>query len=269
MSERDVSRHSPTTRFSARVADYVRYRPRYPHAVLDALIAETGLTPDSVIADIGSGTGFSAEMFLAHGNEVYGVEPNADMRHAGEQVLAAWPRFHSIAATAEETTLPAQSMDYVLCGQSLHWFDLARARIEFARILKPGGWLAVLWNTRAVDATDFMREYEALVLEYTTDFKQIFHGNVSPQEIAGLFAAGVHVRRAFAHAQRFDFAGLLGRTTSSSYMPRAGDDRYPAMESALRALFARYAAGEHVEYHYSAELIFGHIAEVASHGGQP
>src|SRR5256885_14956287 len=95
----------PTHRFSNRVADYVNYRPRYPHRVVEFARDICGLHPDDVVADIGSGTGFLAEIFLANGNVVYGVEPNGEMREAGERLLAGYEGFHSVDATAEATML--------------------------------------------------------------------------------------------------------------------------------------------------------------------
>ncbi|HEX8116661.1 MAG TPA: methyltransferase domain-containing protein, partial [Pyrinomonadaceae bacterium] len=75
--------NDPTARFSTRVADYIKYRPGYPPAVLRLLERECGLGPDSVVADVGSGTGLLSELFLKNGNRVYGVEPNREMREAG------------------------------------------------------------------------------------------------------------------------------------------------------------------------------------------
>src|SRR6516162_3929547 len=78
----------PTRRFSSRVEDYVKYRPGYPEAVLEILKAHCGLAPAWVVADIGSGTGLLTELFLRHGNPVLAVEPNPEMRAAGERRLA-------------------------------------------------------------------------------------------------------------------------------------------------------------------------------------
>src|ERR1035441_10005051 len=83
----------PTQRFSSRVADYVRYRPSYPEAILSWLADQCGLTPHSQIADIGSGTGILSSLFLRLGCQVDGVEPNADMRSAGERLLGGEPGF--------------------------------------------------------------------------------------------------------------------------------------------------------------------------------
>jgi SAM-dependent methyltransferase len=102
-----MSSPQSTVRFSDRVADYVRYRPGYPPETLDLLRDAVGLTTQSVVADIGSGTGISTELLLRSGAEVYGVEPNDPMRAAAEAQLAANPRFHSVRGTAEATTLAA------------------------------------------------------------------------------------------------------------------------------------------------------------------
>src|SRR5579859_1146028 len=94
-----------TKRFSSRVENYIKYRPGYPNAVIDSLTTKCGLTIDSIVADIGSGTGILTEFFLKHGNRVFGVEPNRDMREAAERLLANYPRFTSLSGTAEATTL--------------------------------------------------------------------------------------------------------------------------------------------------------------------
>ena len=163
---------SPTVRFSTRVENYVRYRPGYPDAVLAWLRAECDLTPAAVVADIGSGTGKLAELFLRNGNRVFGVEPNREMREAGEGMLAGFPNFVSVDGAAEATTLPAASVDFVTAGQAFHWFDRQTARREFARILKPGGWVVLVWNERRSDSP-FLRDYEALLREFASEYEQV------------------------------------------------------------------------------------------------
>ena len=162
-----------TNRFSARVDNYIRYRPGYPPQVLETLRKECGLTPIDVIADIASGTGIWTRMLVENGNPVYAVEPNLDMREAGERLLAGFPKLSSVDGTAEATTLPDASVDFVTAAQAAHWFDRMRARQEFSRILRPGGWLVLLWNEREVDTTPFLRDYEQLLLTYGTDYQQV------------------------------------------------------------------------------------------------
>ena len=169
---------NPTTRFSSRVDDYVKYRPGYPGAILDFLRHECGLTRDSIIADVGSGTGKLTELFLKNGNQVFGIEPNQEMREAGERLLKPYPNFRSLAATAEATTLQNQSVDIITAGQAFHWFNRETTRQEFLRILKPGGWVALIWNDRHTTASPFLEAYEELLQKFSTDYRAVDHKNV-------------------------------------------------------------------------------------------
>src|SRR6185437_15570315 len=151
---------APTERFSSRVENYVRFRPSYPKEVIDVLRKECGFAPNSVVADIASGTGLFTRLLLENGNSVFGVEPNAEMRKAGDEFLTRYPKFTSIAGSAESTTLGESTMDFVTAAQAAHWFDRDLARQEFVRILKPEGWCVLVWNSRRVDSSNFQREYE-------------------------------------------------------------------------------------------------------------
>ncbi|HEY6904092.1 MAG TPA: class I SAM-dependent methyltransferase [Candidatus Acidoferrales bacterium] len=248
-----------TQRFSNRVEDYVRYRPGYPSAILAVLRDECGLTPESVVVDVGSGTGLLTQLFLENGNVVYGVEPNAAMREAGEQFLEKYRYFSSVAATAEATTLPDASADFVVAGQAFHWFDRAAARREFVRILKPGGWVALLWNERDVDATPFMFEYELLLRCYGTDYTTVQH---TYSEQAGLdkFYAPSPIRtREFENRQHVDFEGLKGRLMSASYAPALGDPKHEPMITDLGGLFAKHQIEGRVTILYRTRIYWGHL----------
>ena len=120
MTPHPDSAADPTRRFSNRVEHYIRYRPSYPPAVIDCLEREFGLTAAYVVADVGSGTGILTELLLRHGNTVFGIEPNADMRAAAERLLREYPAFRSIAGVAERTTLPTASVDWITAGQAFH-----------------------------------------------------------------------------------------------------------------------------------------------------
>lgn len=250
-----------TRRFSDRVENYVLYRPSYPEGVLRVLTHETGLTRESVIADIGSGTGISSELFLRHGNTVFAVEPNDEMRHAGERLLAGYPQFRSLAARAEATTLPDSSVDYVTAGQAFHWFDPELARVEFARILRDAGWVVLLWNARRIDTTPFLRAYEALIERYGTDYRQVRHANIDVTRLSVLFGGELgetfQLRRLY-NEQRFDFDGLRGRLLSSSYTPNAGSPSYAPMLRDLQKIFDEYAEDGRVALEYDTEIYFGH-----------
>lgn len=247
-----VSMTDPTNRFTDRVQNYVRYRPGYPPAVVSWLTAECGLTADAVVADIGSGTGLLAKLFLENGNRVFGVEPNQAMREAGEELLRPFVRFVSVAARAEMTTLPPASVDFVTAGQAFHWFDYAVVAQEFRRIVRPGGWVVLIWNERLVDATPFLADYERLLLTYGTDYAQVDHRRVRPDLLRQLF--GEDMRRAqFENQQVFDYAALEGRLLSSSYAPLAGQPGYAPMLTELRALFDAHQVDGHVVFLYRTE----------------
>jgi SAM-dependent methyltransferase len=189
----------PTQRFSSRVGNYVRYRPGYPSAVVDLLRKECGLT---------SGTGIFTRMLLENGNRVYGIEPNAEMRKAGEEFLGAYSRFTSVEGAAEATTLADGGVDLVTAAQAAHWFDREKARREFIRICRRGGWTVLLWNERPTQSTPFLRGYEQLLLAYGTET---------------FFAPSPFQVRTFEYQQAFDYPALEGRLLSSSYTPQADD----------------------------------------------
>lgn len=254
MSE-GVKQADPTKRFSNRVENYLRFRPNYPKQILDFLKVDCRLTADSIVADIGSGTGFLAELFLANGNRVSGIEPNKEMREAGERLLKPYPLFTSIAATAEETTLPANSVDFVTAGQAFHWFDRARCRKEFGRILRPGGWVVLVWNDRHTDTTPFLRDYEQLLLTCSTDYAQVNHKNVDAAVLHDFFQSDP-TERSVPNFQHFDFPSLTGRLLSSSYVPAAGEPGYDKMLVELKKLFDSHQLDGRVMFEYDTRMFY-------------
>ena len=245
-----------TSRFSDRVENYVRYRPGYPPEVVQALKAECGLAPSHVVADIASGTGIWTRMLLQNGNSVFGVEPNAEMREAGERLLAGFPRFTSIVGTAEATTLADQSVDFVTAAQAAHWFNRERAKREFARILKLGGWLVLLWNERLTDSTKFLRDYEQLLLTYGTDYQDVRHERTT-EAVNKFFDPAPFQERAFEMHQEFDYAGVEGRLLSSSYAPGPEHPQHSSMLRELRRIFDACAVEGRVAFEYKTRLYFG------------
>jgi SAM-dependent methyltransferase len=248
------------TRFSSRVANYIKYRPGYPPAVVETLRAECGLSPESVIADVGAGTGLLAREFLALGCRVYGVEPNAEMRSAGQRLLAEFPTYSAHDGTAEATGLPAASVDFVTAGQAFHWFDPPKARQEFRRILRPAGWVVLVWNSRRLDTTPFLRDYEAMLRAHGTDYGQVAQRYVEedPGSIPGFFNGAYRVA-AFDNQQVFDYAGLEGRLLSSSYAPEPGHPDHLPMLAELRRIFDRHQQGGVVIFEYDTRMYYGRL----------
>jgi ubiquinone/menaquinone biosynthesis C-methylase UbiE len=249
----------PTLRFSTRVGNYIRFRPGYPPAVLDLLRAECGLTPATPVADIASGTGIFTRMLLDNGNQVFAVEPNQEMRQAAERLLASYPKFVSVNAAAEATTLPDGSVELVTAAQAAHWFDHARARREFARILKLGGWTVLLWNERRTDATPFLRAYEQLLVRYGTDYQQVRHEHTT-DTIDGFFQPASCRKKVFAMTQEFDYVSLAGRLLSSSYTPLPGHPNHRPMLDELRRIFEAHASDGKVPMSYHTRVYYGQLA---------
>ena len=249
-----------TTRFSTRVSDYVKYRPGYPPGLLGLLESECGLGPASEVADVGSGTGLLSELFLRAGNRVYGVEPNREMREAGEQMLAAYPNFVSVDGRAEATTLADACVDFVVAGQAFHWFNPASARQEFLRILRPDGWVVLAWNDRRTQGTPFLEDYERLLMDYGTDYREVSAKYMEETSLSTLYG-GAEVRHAtFDNEQVFDFEGLRGRLASSSYAPQPGHPKHEPMMRELEAVFHRHERGGRVVVGYDTKVFYGRLA---------
>lgn len=248
-----------TTRFSNRVSDYIKYRPDYPQQLMQGIRTVAQVNPSTVVADIGSGTGISSDMFLREGCSVLGIEPNQEMRAAADSRFQNEPRFRSIAATAETTTLESQSVDIVIAGQAFHWFDAETARREFARILRPKGCIALFWNTRRTDSSPFMTDYEHLLNTFGTDYKQVRHEQIDHAVLRRFFAPVPFQTMRFPNSQSFDFEGLKGRLLSSSYAPPPGHPFHDPMLNKLKELFVMHASHGLVHFTYDTELYIGVI----------
>ncbi len=245
-------------RFSDRVENYVKYRPSYPKEVLNLFRDEMNLGENSVIADIGSGTGISAKLFLENGNKVFGVEPNAAMREASEEFLSEFKNFTSIDGTAENTTLDESSVDFVIAAQAFHWFDNDDSRREFKRILKDGGFAVLMWNERQLDTNDFLKNYEQFLIDYGTDYEKVRHDNISEETLKNFFKTDFK-RFSTVNIQRLDFDGLKGRLLSSSYMPTEENPRYEEMILNLKRLFDKYAEQGKIQILYHTNIFYSQI----------
>lgn len=247
-----------TERFSDRVENYIKYRPNYPVQIIPFLKETIHLSPDWVIADIGSGTGISSEMFLNNKNKVYGVEPNKPMRDAAERLLHKQHHFISLEGTAEATSLAKNSIDLIVCGQAFHWFDKALAKPEFQRISKPTGYLLLMWNDRRTD-TPFLQAYQDMLLKLSLDYSEISNRNLDEATIGEFFKPHHFHTQTFKNTQTFDFESLKGRLLSSSYAPLENDPKHKQMLAKLEEIFNKYSRDSKVQFEYNCNLYFGKI----------
>lgn len=249
-------------RFTSRVEAYAKYRPGYPVEIVDLLQRECGLTPDWIVADIGSGTGKLTEVFLQNGNVVFGVEPNGPMRGVAENLFTGEPNFLSIDGSAESTTLSDSSVDLIAAGQAFHWFDPMKTRDEWVRILKPAGWAVLVWNERELQTTPFLNDYEHLMLEFGTDYKDVRHENAEAG-IEGFFAPDKFRLRSFPNKQVFDYDSLNGRVRSSSYTPEPDHPNFDPMMRQLKTIFDKHQKNGYVNFDYETKVFYGHLSTIS------
>lgn len=249
---------SPTERFSSRVADYVRYRPSYPPAARELLQRRCGLSARAVVADLGSGTGILTQLLLESGAQVIAVEPNDGMRAAAEYALAGNPRFRSVKGSAEASTLGRGSVDLVVAGQAFHWFDVAGARREALRVLRPGGFGALLWNEHPSAGSDFLADYEALVRRHAPEYDQVVGSRADATRMREYFGGPMELA-SFPHQQQFTYEGLRGRLMSSSYAPEAGEPQHEPLLAGLQRVFARHAHAGTVVFPYVTLVYYAQL----------
>lgn len=247
-----------TERFTDRVDNYIKYRPHYPPQIISFLRDTIHLTTDWIVADIGSGTGISSELFLSNKNKVYGVEPNQSMRLAAENLLQKYRNFTSINGTAEATTLPKTSIDLIVAGQAFHWFDKDKAKPEFQRITKPKAYLLLMWNDRRIDSP-FLQAYEELLNKYALDYKEVNNRNVDENVLKAFYAPHHFHTHTLKNTQSFDFDALKGRLLSSSYAPLENHPNYKPMLAKLEQIFEKYNSHAKVQFEYNCNLYFGKI----------
>ncbi|MCX7774275.1 MAG: class I SAM-dependent methyltransferase [Clostridia bacterium] len=250
-------------RYTGRVENYVRYRPGYPKRLIDFLYNEGGFSRESIIADIGSGTGLFSRLLLERGSRVVAIEPDDTMRETSERLLCdEFQRFVAIKGAAENTTLPDHSVHHIACAQSFHWFDMPSCRKEFTRILKTNGTVTLIWNRRAVESDEFASEYEKLIQRYMLDSSNSAFNKLSEVEASRFFGSGCYSVLSLPNQQTFDFEGLKGKLLSDSCIPMPGEPGYDDMIEDLKALFELYHDSGRITMRYETEAYAGrlHIA---------
>ena len=243
----------PKKRFSSRVENYIKYRPNYPQEIITFLKEKGILLNNSIIADIGSGTGILSELFLKEGNLVYGVEPNPDMRKASETLLEDYSNFTSINGSAESTGLNDSSVNLITAGQAFHWFDINEAKKEFVRILRPNGFVIIIWNNRRKSGNNFSSDYEKLMRKYGTDYNLVRKSEIN---IDNFYK---YKKKMFYIFQKLDYPGLKGRFLSASYIPLDDDPNFNEMIIELKLVFDENQKDGFVKLEYDTELYYGMI----------
>lgn len=252
---------SSSDRFLGRVENYARYRPTYPAAAIDLLVARCGLGPGACVVDLGSGTGILSRLLIERGARVFGIEPNPQMRRYSDDSLGRGD-FHSGAGTAESTGMPDSFFDLLVAGQSFHWFDPEQTRKEALRILKPGGWAALLWNERPTGLMPFLDDYEAVLRRHAPEYEAVARLRAQEDGIRRFLGREPELAT-FGHQQVFDFEGLAGRVESASYAPARGRPEHELLMSELRQVFDRHQQNGRIIFPYRTLVYFGQPAGAA------
>lgn len=230
-------------RFDGKGELYTKFRPNYPYEFIDYLYSETGFTSESVIADIGSGTGKLTGQLLERGSKVFAVEPNPDMRRIAESSFEGVNNFVSVNASAENTTLEDKSVDFVTAAQSFHWFDRQSFKRECRRILKENGNVILVWNSRD-ETSPLVKENYEVNKRFCPDFKG-FSGGMNGFENADAFKdffEGDYEIRVFENPLKFDEKGFIGRNLSSSYSLKSNERCYEDYITQLKKIFEKYSS---------------------------
>lgn len=229
-------------KFTGKADIYAKYRPSYPDAFINYLYTQVGLKKDSIIADIGSGTGILTRLLLQQGSVVYGVEPNEDMRKTAENALSEYQNFVSINASAERTGLADSSIGYITVAQAFHWFDRLKFRTECQRILNEKGKVILVWNRRDSSSEPAIAN-DAINRKYCPAFKG-FSGGINIENADAFndfFKDGICAYKVFHSDFATDEDGFIGGNLSASYAPKIGAENYQPYIGALKQLFDKYS----------------------------
>jgi SAM-dependent methyltransferase len=249
-----------STRFSDRVDEYARYRPRYAPAIVDVLQAAGVLPLEGKVADLGAGTGLLSEVFLNHGYAVCGVEPDANMLRRADRELAKYGPFLPIHGSAEATTLPDAAVDFVAAGQAFHWFNPGRTRVECQRVLRQGGGAALIWNERCPGGNAFAGAYERLLEHFGQDYQGARLGRVVQQRGGvDVFFDGCYTAETISGRFVLDYERLKGFLLSCSYAPLLNHPAHESMFARLDELFAEYERRGQVIFPMETRIYYGYL----------
>ncbi len=247
-------------KFIGKADIYEKYRPSYPNEFIDYLYSEVGINRDSVIADVGAGTGKFTELLLQRNSFVYGVEPNEEMRDLAKSVLSQYRNFRSVNSSAEDIELPSKTIDFITVAQAFHWFDRAKFKSECRRLLKDGGKVILVWNIRD-SKSELIKENYLINQKYCPNFKGFTNGinQDVPEDYSHFFKNCICEYREFSHDLKFNEDSFIGRNLSSSYAPKNDDNNYKPYILSLKKLFQKYNDSGYI---YVPNITRSYVGEV-------
>jgi len=243
--------------FSSRAALYAKYRWDYAPQAIQTILDVAQVSGESCVADIGAGTGILAKHFAGKAKHVLAVEPNAAMRQIAAHALRTYPSCQTVDGRAEATTLPDHSVDLITVAQSIHWFEPGPARREFVRVLKRGGWLAILRN-HGTDEELGAALSEVFDEHRELDTEALMVGRSTP---AGYYYGGNRfVVQTFPFTAHRDWDAFIGSLSTTSSAPDEGSPSYACFVRGARRVFGTFARNGVLESHAATELYLGQLA---------
>ncbi len=224
--------------YSKKAEDYASFRLDYASEAFQALFDISGLDSNWIVADIGSGTGNVSKHLVAHVSKIFAVEPNAAMREQAEFSLNRFSSFKSIGGKAEKTLIPDNSVNMIIVGQAFHWFDHDASKNEFYRILKPEGWLSIIWNE---------------------------FGNGQDLKLESYFLNADFKHFAFPQTIRETWQEYIGGVRSTAAAPNQDEDEYKSFEREHRRVFNSQALNGLIEVKFNTKLIVGRLDSRTNH----
>lgn len=238
---------------------YDAHRPSYPAAAMTMLTNLGALSPQSVVADVGSGTGIFSKVLLDNGCRVFGVEPLVELSEVANVRLADHLRFTNILGSAEETSLDDSSVDLVTAASALHWFDADAARNEFRRILREPGWTAALWNFRMTGDSAFDKAFDRLWRREFGPPPAATRREIECVIAPRFFSNSTFERYAFENPLLCNEDGLVGLAASSSHAPGRDDPKWLEVEQHIRRLHRLHQREGLVQVSYETMMYCGRL----------
>lgn len=243
--------------YSAKAENYAKYRWSYAPAAVQACFAISGLGREAVLADLGAGTGILTRELCQRAGQVFALEPNKQMRALLARQCAGFPNCTVLGRQAEATGLPDASLDMATAAQALHWFNPDATRAELARILKPGGWLAIFSN-RGTDA-GLGAALEALYRPHPGMTSPVMPPR-QPQDPLDFYFGPAYRTLSFPFSFSQTWEAFLGSQLSASFTPDPGQPGYPAFEAAARQIFERFSQAGLLTVQAETSLSIGRLA---------
>lgn len=247
--------------FSGKFSNYSKYRPGYPQNLLRLMEEHNALTPVTVVADIGSGTGIMSQLFLENGNTVYGVEPNDEMRQYSSISFRTYPNFHSVKGTGENTGLHDNSVGLVVCAQSFHWLNPDSVKKEFQRILIDQGHVGLIWNDKTQEENSFNSDYESICKRFKK-FRPKYSssgGTLIDHNIIDNFFKGSYKKMELENHQDLTLEGVMGRYSSTSYAIGPEEAGYESLVTEMKEAFRKYQNDGRVRIQYITKIFLGRV----------